>query len=183
MNNVNSAIGVVEAVLFAVAQPLSAQKLSELTGIGRTEIVSILDEISARLDERDSGIELLRLEDRYQFATRKIYSETVEHALVSRRSQPLSQAANEVLAIIAYNQPVTRSFIDQIRGVDSASAVSSLVARGLVSETGRLDLPGRPIGYGTTDLFLRSYALSSLADLPHIERGSDDEDSDETGDI
>ncbi len=156
----------VEAVLFAMGEPVSAERISEALEEGLDAILAALEEIREEQDGRLSGICLLQLEDRYQFATRPMYAEFVQRALDTRRNTPLSQAAMETLAIIAYNQPVSRSFIEQVRGVDSSSSVSNLVSKGLIAEAGRLDLPGRPVSFKTTDVFLRSFGMNSLLDLP-----------------
>ena len=100
--------------------------------------------------------------------TREEYAAVIREALEVKNNTPLSQAALEVLAIIAYNQPVTKSFVEQIRGVDSSSVVNSLVAKGLVQEMGRLEIPGRPISYGTTEHFLRCFGMQSIETLPKI---------------
>lgn len=165
--------GAVEAVLFASAEPISTERISLAVGIDRALTLSLLSDIRHDLDERESGLVLLQFDDRYQLATRPVYADFVTRALDTRRSAPLSQAALEVLAIVAYNQPVSRSFIDQIRGVDSSSPVSSLLTKNLICEAGRLDLPGRPISFRTTDNFLRCFGLSSLDDLPSVGVDSD----------
>ena len=108
-------------------------------------------------------------------ATREEFQEPVKKALEIKKSQPLSQAAMEVLAIVAYNQPVTKSFVEQIRGVDSSSTVNTLVERGLLEEKGRLDLPGRPVSYGTTPHFLRSFGLASVGELPLVPQSGEEE--------
>ncbi len=164
--------GAVEAVLFAVGEPTSAEKIALAVGIDKQTAVSLLETIRDELDDAQRGTCILQFDDRYQMATRPMFADFVTRALDNRRNTTLSQAAMEVLAIIAYNQPVSRSFIDQIRGVDSSSAVSSLVAKNLVCEAGRLDLPGRPISFKTTDNFLRCFGMGSLAQLPPIH--SDD---------
>ena len=106
--------------------------------------------------------------DRWQMATRPYYGEMVKRILDTRRNAPLSPAALEVLSVIAYNQPVSRSFIEQVRGVDSSSIVAKLLEKGLIEEAGRLDLPGKPIAFQVTDSFLRVFGLGSLADLPPL---------------
>ena len=117
----------------------------------------------------NTGLMLLYFDrDRWQMATRPYYGEVVKRILDTRRNAPLSPAALEVLAIIAYNQPVSRSFIEQVRGVDSSSTVSKLMERGLIEEAGRLDLPGKPVAFRVTDTFLRVFGLGSLADLPPL---------------
>ncbi len=171
--NTNLYKGAVEAILFAVAEPMSAERIAIAAGIDCSTILPLLDDIRHELDDRESGLCLLQFDDRYQLATRPVYADFVTRALDTRRNLPLSQAALEVLAIVAYNQPVSRSFIDQIRGVDSSSPVNSLVSKNLICEAGRLDLPGRPISFRTTDNFLRCFGLSSLADLPAV-KGEDE---------
>ncbi len=170
--------GAVEAVLFAVAEPITADRIAMAVGVDRALVLSLLDDIRSGLDESESGMCLLCYEDRYQLATRPVYSDFVTKALDTRRNAPLSQAALEVLALIAYNQPVSRSFIDGVRGVDSSSPVQSLLSKNLIAEAGRLDLPGRPISFKTTDVFLRCFGLRSLSELPSVtpepERLDDD---------
>lgn len=162
----------VEAVLFAMGEPVSADKIAEAVDADVKSVVAALGEIKEEYDARLSGICLLQMEDRYQFATRPMYAEFVQKALDTRRNTPLSQAALETLAIIAYNQPVSRSFIEQVRGVDSSSSVANLVSKGLIMEAGRLDLPGRPVSFRTTDAFLRSFGMASLSELPPTQDDS-----------
>ncbi len=156
------------AMLFASGEPVATEKLAAALNI-EPQLVERL--LAAAADDLDAtGIEILRLENAYQMATRPAFAEEVEAIMDTRRGQPLSPAAMETLAIIAYNQPVSRAFIEQVRGVDSSSAVQTLDNRGLIEEAGRLDLPGRPISYRTTDTFLRSFGLASLANLPPLKR-------------
>ena len=158
----------VEAVLFAVAEPVSADKIAEALNTDTGIVLNLLAEISQDLDSRGSGLCLLRFEDRYQLSTRPKFAEFVIKAMDNRRNSPLSQAAMEVLSIVAYNQPVSRAFIDEIRGVDSSSALGTLISKNLVEEAGRLDLPGRPVSFVTTDNFLRCFGMTSLEDLPPL---------------
>lgn len=162
----------VEAVLFAVGEPVAASRIAEAVEAELESVISAIDEIRGEYDARLSGICLLQMEDRYQLATRPMYAEFVQKALDTRRNSPLSQAAMETLSIIAYNQPVSRSFIEQVRGVDSSSSVANLVSKGLIAEAGRLDLPGRPISFRTTDVFLRSFGMRSLSELPPTQDDS-----------
>ena len=111
---------------------------------------------------------LLRLENSYQLAAKEIYAPYIKAALEIKKNSVLSPAAMEALTIVAYNQPVTKGFVEQVRGVDSSGVVNSLVEKGLLAEAGRLDLPGRPIAYKTTDNFLRAFRLSSIKDLPEL---------------
>ena len=180
MNDIS--VSIAESILFAVAEPLAAGRLSEIMGISEEETLAVLERLGNELDARDAGICLLRFEDRYQLSTRPKYSDYVVRALDNRRNSPLSQAAMEVLAIIAYNQPVSRAFIDEIRGVDSSSSLSTLISKNLVEEAGRLDLPGRPISFVTTDNFLRCFNMQSLADLPPVHAESLVEPEEETDD-
>ncbi len=167
--------GAVEAVLFAVGEPIAADKIALAVGIDKSDVAALIGELKREYDDGARGLCVLQFEDRYQLATRPLFADFVTRALDNRRNTPLSQAAMEVLAIIAYNQPVSRSFIDQIRGVDSSSAVSSLVTKNLVCEAGRLDLPGRPIAFRTTDNFLRCFGLSSLEELPAVHGAGEEE--------
>ena len=158
----------VEALLFGCADPVSARHLAEVLEADPAVIEQTLAALQAEYDSQHRGICLLRLEDRWQMAARSEFTPYIQAALAVKRNAPLSPAALEVLAIIAYNQPVSRAFIEQVRGVDSSSTVQTLMQKGLVEEAGRLDLPGRPIGFGTTDAFLRTFGLSSLEDLPPL---------------
>ena len=138
---------------------------------------SLMDDYSSR----KSGIKIVRLGKSYQMCTEKEYAEIIRTVLDLRRNSPLSQAALEVLAIIAYNQPVTKAFVEQIRGVDCSGVVSSLVARELIEEKGRLELPGRPLIYGTTENFLRCFNVSDVSELPPLpQKNSDEENSEES---
>ena len=160
--------GAVEALLFASGDAVSAQKISEAVGVEVPAVEKILLTLRDDYDADDRGLCLLQLENRWQLATKPVYGDMVKKLLDNRRNVPLTQPALEVLAIIAYNQPVSRSFIEQVRGVDSSSTVANMVEKGLIEEAGRLDLPGRPISFRTTDVFLRTFGLRSLADLPPL---------------
>ena len=160
--------GAVEALLFASGDPVSAQKIAEVIGVETPAVEKILYTLTDDCEEDDRGICLLQLEDRWQLATKPVYGDYVKKLLDNRRNVPLTQPALEALAIIAYNQPVSRSFIEQVRGVDSSSTVANLAEKGLIEEAGRLDLPGRPISFRTTDVFLRTFGMRSLADLPPL---------------
>lgn len=157
-----------EALLFAYGEPVSASRLGEVLNMQPQLVERLLAKLKEDCEKEDRGIQLYQLEDRWQIGTKPIYSEPVKKLLDTRRTAPLSPAALEVLAIIAYNQPVSRSFIEQVRGVDSSSTVSTLIEKGLVEEAGRLDLPGRPVSFRTTDVFLRTFGLESLAQLPPL---------------
>lgn len=159
-----------EAVLFACGSPVTFDRLCEILEVdpdGLREAAAVLKEKYS--DDRTSGITLITVEDAYQLCTKAFVADYVKKGLEMRKTPPLSRAALEVLAIVAYNQPVTRSFIEMVRGVDSSSIVSSLVEKGLIAERGTLDAPGRPILFGTTDAFLRCFGLERIEDLPKTD--------------
>ena len=139
-----------EAVLFAALE------------VAPAELLDAAAALENRYDFENRGIMLLRIEDKLQLASRPMYGPYVRRVTESRRPPALSLAALEVLTIIAYRQPVTRAFIDQLRGVDSSNTVSSLAEKGLIEEAGRLDVPGKPMLFRTTDQFLRSFSLASI---------------------
>lgn len=158
-----------EAVLFACGEPLALDKLAESVEIESDSAARIVERLNDRYSEQGSALLIGKLGDGYQMMTRPEFARYIKRAMETRRQVPLSPAAMEVLAIVAYNQPVTRGFIDQVRGVDSSGVVKSLVERSLLEEHGRLNnVPGRPIAYRTTDNFLRCFGLSTLDDLPTI---------------
>lgn len=169
-----------EAMLFAAGDPVEPTKLAEVLDIDIENVIKMLGHLEALYDEKDSGLRVIRVDGKYQLCTREEYADDVRSLLEIKKNTPLSQAAFEVLAIVAYNKTVTRSFIEQIRGVDCSGPVSNLIQKGLIEEKGRLDLPGRPLVYGTTDRFLRCFSLNSLDDLPDLPDNSDEKDDSQT---
>ena len=157
-----------EAILFAAGEPLEIERIAAALEIENEICEQVLYNLGAELDEQNSGIALLKLGDKYQLASRSEYAEVIRNALEMRKNTPLSQAAFEVLAVIAYNQSVTKSFVEQVRGVDCSGVIATLCQKNLIEEKGRLDLPGRPLIYGTTADFLRCFSLSSLEELPPL---------------
>lgn len=157
-----------EAILFSVGEPLELSKIAQALEIDEEQARQVLLNLAAELDERGSGISLLQLGKQYQLASRPEFSEQVRTILEVRRNAPLSQAAFEVLAVIAYNQPVTKAFVEQVRGVDCSGVITTLCQKKLIEEKGRLELPGRPLVYGTTPDFLRCFSVSSLEELPSL---------------
>lgn len=157
----------VEAILFAAGYPVKYEKLAEVIGLSERDIRNLVENMARGY--RDRGIQLLMFPDACQLSTKEIFAPYIREALGIRRGGNLSNSSLEVLAVVAYNQPVTRSYIDVIRGLDSSYAVTSLLDKGLIQAVGRLDAPGRPMLYGTTEKFLRVFGLSSLADLPETE--------------
>ncbi|MCL2109150.1 MAG: SMC-Scp complex subunit ScpB [Oscillospiraceae bacterium] len=159
-------IAVIEAILFAAGEPVALDRLAKAAEIDTDTATRIIAQLERKYNVSDSGLQIIRLEDSYQIATRAEYAPFIKTALEIRRQTPLSQAAMEALAVVAYNQPVTKAYVEQIRGVDSNGVINSLVERGLIEEAGRLDLPGRPITYRTTQVFLRCFGLSGNGQIP-----------------
>lgn len=169
----------IEAVLFASGEPLPADKLAQALGLDKATTVKLVQDLAGQMEKEQRGVEILRLGDSYQMCSRNRFAPYVRNVLEMKRNTPLSQAAMEILAIIAYNQPVTKGFVEQIRGVDSSGSIASLVNKGLIEEKGRLELPGRPLLYGTTENFLRCFGVSSLEELPKLEAEARPEASEE----
>ena len=162
-----------EAVLFAAGESLDASSVAAALNIEIDDVNNSLEQLRADYTADGHGIELLRLGDKYQFATKKQHSGAVREVLAVKKNSPLSNAAFEVLAVIAYNQPVTKAFVEQVRGVDSSGVIGTLCQKNLIEECGRLDLPGRPLLYCTTDNFLRCFEMGSLEELPDLPERSD----------
>lgn len=159
-----------EAVLFASGDPISIDRLSEIFEISPEKSEEIALKLENKLEKNNSGIKLLKLENKFQLATRTEYAEYIKKAFDIKRKTPLSPAALEVLAVIAYNQPVTRAFTEQVRGVDCSGVITTLIEKNLIEEKGRLELPGKPLLYGTTDNFLRCFSISDLSELPPLPK-------------
>ncbi len=157
-----------EAILFSQGQPVKTQFLAELTRQSLEQTTTALLALQKKYEAAESGIQLMRAQDSWVLTTKAMYAAYIAQALELSRQVPLSRAAMEVLSVIAYKQPISRGYIDQIRGVDSAHLVHTLIEKSLVEEAGRLDVPGRPILYRTTELFLRSFGLQSLEELPSL---------------
>lgn len=158
----------IEAILFASGEPVSAVKLAELLEVEEETIRQVVTLMKDDYEAEERGILLISLGESFQLVTKDCYAGVVRSALEIRKNTPLSQAAMEVLSIIAYNQPVTKSFVEQVRGVESGQIVNNLAEKGLVEEAGRLEVPGRPIAYRTTLQFLRCFGISSLEQLPPL---------------
>ncbi len=166
-----------EAVLFAAGEPVETDKFCTVFEVDEDTVQSVMDMLSDKLDNSGSALKLVCLDFSYQLCTRKEYAENIRSVLDLRRKAPLSQASLEVLAVIAYNQPVTKAYVEQVRGVDCSGVVSTLVEKGLLEEKGRLELPGRPLLYGTTQNFLRCFGLKNLSELPEVPSDDIIEDS------
>ena len=162
---------ILEGILFAMGEAVPVKRLSEVMNMKESEVETLLEEMTAEYNNStERGIYLIRLEDSYQLCTKREYYDYIHQLKEKARRAALTNAGLEVLSVVAYNQPVTRSSIEFIRGVNSDGPLNNLVAAGLVREMGRLDAPGRPILFGTTDDFLRSFNLSSLSELPDIDK-------------
>lgn len=163
--------GAIEAILYAAGYPVKYSKLSEVLGLDEKNTKRIVEHLSESFNSEKSkrGINLLVFEDTCQFCTKEQYAPYIREALGIRRGGNLSASSMEVLSVIAYNQPATRSFVDQVRGVDSSYAFNSLIDKGLIEACGRLDAPGRPMLYVTTEKFLRVFGINSLSELPATE--------------
>lgn len=165
MDNMKS---ILEALLFASGDAIAAQKLADIVEADVSSVRDAMDELINEYDYEKRGIKIIRLGDKYQLTTHSEYAEYIRKIVEPKRRNPLSKASLEVLAIVAYKQPVTRATIEHIRGVNCDNSVSRLLDLALIEECGRLDAPGRPALFATTDEFLRSFALSSLEDLPPL---------------
>ncbi len=166
---------VIESLLFVSGEPLALKDLSNNLEVDSKTIIEIIDEMIKEYNEEGRGITLLAINGGYQLVTKAENSEYIQKLLKRNRRQSLSQASIESLAIISYKQPITRIDIDEIRGVKSESALQKLVEKNLIKEVGRLEVPGRPILYGTTDEFLRQFGLTNLSELPSLDLYTDAE--------
>ncbi len=170
---INDKIAAIEAILFACGDPVEIYRISQACDVDVTTVASMIKLLNDRYDSYGSGIRIIKLDNSYQMCTRKQYAENIKLAFDTKKSAPLSPAALEVLTIIAYNQPVSKGFVENVRGIDSSSVINNLIEKCLVEEAGRLDIPGKPLVYRTTPVFLRSFSLISLADLPPLPNKSD----------
>lgn len=161
----------IEAILYAAGYPMRYDKLAEVLNLTVKDVKTMVKEMAKHFEEDSThhGIQLLLYPTTCQLSTKEKYASYVREALGIRRGGNLSASSMEVLAVVAYNQPVTRSYVDLVRGVDSSYAVNSLLDKGLIEAAGRLDAPGRPMLYVTTDKFLRVFGLNALDELPETE--------------
>ena len=163
--------GAIEAILYAAGYPVKYAKLSEVLGLDEHNVKTLVEHMAEAFNSENSkrGVNLLVFDESCQFCTKEQYAPYIREALGIRRGGNLSASSMEVLAIVAYNQPITRSFVDQVRGVDSSYAMNSLIDKALIEACGRLDAPGRPMLYVTTEKFLRVFGINSLSELPATE--------------
>lgn len=166
--DINDLSAVLEGILFASGGSVSQAKIAEALELPEETVEAALEQLAGTYRFERRGIRIVRLEDAWQMTSSPEFAPEVRRALELRKPPPLSKAAMEVLAIIAYYQPVTRAYIEQIRGVDSSSTVGNLSERGLIEDCGYMDVPGRPRLFRTTDAFLRSFGITHLSELPDI---------------
>ncbi len=165
----------IESILFAAGDPVGVERLCMALEADRPTVDTVCRGLADRYGYERRGIRLVRLESSYQLCSAPQYADYIHKALESRKPARLTQPALEVLSIIAYYQPTTRAYVDQVRGVDSSYTVGLLLERGLIEECGRLAVPGRPILYRTTQTFLRSFGMASLEELPQLpDTGGED---------
>ena len=159
----------IEAILFAAGYPVKYDKLAEVLGLSAPDVRLLCEHMASEYEKAGRGIMMLCLPETCQLTTKEQYMPYIREALGIKRGGNLSASSLEVLAIVAYNQPVTRAYVDAVRGVDSSYAVGSLLDKNLIEACGRMDAPGRPMLYVTTDKFLRVFGLNSLSELPETE--------------
>ena len=157
-----------EAILFAAGESVPIGRLSLVLDTDENELVRLAEELAQRYEREQRGMRILRLDDKLQMCSAPDYAPIIVKALEQRKPPMLSQPALETLAIVAYFQPVTRAYVDRVRGVDSSYTVSALTERGLIEVCGRLEAPGRPALFRTTDVFLRTMGISELSQLPPL---------------
>ena len=165
----------IEAILFAAGESVPLARLSLVLGRDVEEITRTVETLARRYEEEGRGMRVLLLDDRAQMCSAPEFAGVISACLEQRKPPMLSQAALETLAVVAYFQPVTRAYVEQVRGVDSSYSVSVLTERGLIEECGRLEAPGRPAVFRTTDVFLRTMGVSRLSELPVLPEVSGSE--------
>ena len=172
--NKDEIYGAIEAILFASGTPVAVDRIAKALELDTASAAQCIDELIEQYRKSGKGIRIIRLNQNIQMCTNKDYGAYVRRVMDMKKNTPLSQAAMEVLAVVAYNQPVTKAFVEQVRGVDCSGVIGSLCVKGLIEEKGRLELPGRPLLYGTTDHFLRCFSIETLEDLPPLSNNSED---------
>jgi len=165
----------IEAILFASGEPVAAERIALVLGIEKNEILKAAKELSDEYGFQQRGIRLVRMEEALQLCSAPEYAQSITHALERRKPPRLSQPALEVLAICAYFQPVTRAYVDQVRGVDSSYTMGILLERGLIEACGKLEVAGRPSIYKTSELFLRTMGITGIGELPKLPDMSSDD--------
>ena len=165
-----------EAVLFACGESVNAKRIAQALELDEKKVEPQLEALVNDYENVEHGIAVIKLNDSYLMCNKKQHGEAIRRVMDIQKNTPLSQAALEVLAVIAYNQPVTKAFIEQVRGVDCSGVIGSLTTKNLIEEKGRLELPGRPLLYGTTENFLKCFQISSLDELPELPKQQENKD-------
>lgn len=160
--------GLFEAVLFLSNEPLPISFFVKNFSVDPTHAKILIDTLADEYEENDAGIRLIEISNGYQFVTNPVYSEQIRRSLGMKRRENLTKGMLETLSIIAYKQPIILADIDELRGVSSRMMIANLMKKNLVKPVGRMDLPGRPLAYGTTDEFLIYFGLNKLSDLPKL---------------
>ena len=163
---------IIEAILFAAGEPIEVSRLAMVLETDESDIIAAADALADELSFNRRGIRILNLENRYQMVSSGEMADYITKALETRKPPKLSASQLEALTIVAYYQPATKAMVEQIRGVDSSYSIGALLNKKLIEDAGRLNVPGRPILYRTTPDFLRTFGLSSLEELPPIEKVS-----------
>lgn len=175
-DNYNCYFGPIEAILFAAGESVNYAKLSAVLELPMWELLNVMNSFKEYYNSSNEGTELLMFEQSAQICTRVEHADVIKKALADRGRGQLSKAAFEVLSIIAYKQPATKAYVEQVRGVESSNTVNLLCEKGLIECCGRLDVPGRPFTYRTTDNFLRVFGISSVDELPPLDSFADDDE-------
>ena len=171
--------GIIESILFAAGREVKISELMSALELSSDKIIEAVSSLKEDYQKDDRGLEIINVEDAYQLCTKKAYYEYI-YSVFDKRSKPnLSQAALETLAIIAYNQPITRLGVEDIRGVGCDAMIRKLAAKALIKEVGREDTPGKPILYGVTDEFMDAFSLTSLDELPELKEMKEDFDQED----
>ncbi len=165
----------IEAILFASGEPVAAERIALVLGIDKEEILIAAKQLADEYSFQQRGVRLVRMDDALQLCSAPEYAQSITYALERRKPPKLSQPALEVLAICAYFQPITRAYVDQIRGVDSSYTMGILLERGLIEACGKLDVTGRPSIYKTSELFLRTMSICDISELPKLPDMSSDD--------
>lgn len=160
---------IIEGLLFTFGEPIESNEIAKVLDMNNKEVLSIILEMKDEFDYNRRGIRIVRFNNSFQLGTRPEHHQWIKMIVQDRNTRSLSNAALETLSIVAYKQPATKADIDHIRGVKSDRSLETLIGRRLVKELGKLDKPGKPNIYGTTDEFLRYFGLQSIEDLPSVE--------------
>ena len=159
----------IESLLFVHGDPISIKDISSILGEDVDTVAKLMNELEKLYDNPNRGIKLFKIDDKYQLGTKPENEKYVARLLKTNQRQSLSQAAIETLSIISYKQPITKIEIEEIRGVKSDKAIQTLLDKELIKESGRLEVVGRPILYGTTDNFLKQFGIERLEELPNLD--------------